>query len=351
MGVEELAIGVHEAERAGDPEVARVVEIERLPAALQRARLVAAPPGHGRHVVERPVGERVEALEQHGLELVALGHAGLLLQHDGDRGRQRTLDADRLPGEVGERARAVGLDHQHVDRDVSVDRQRDEIGLVGARLRREFAERTRRGELGLVGGDDGVVHDREAGVDLDVEAQLVVVAGRIGHQHLGDRSRCREVESGEVGDRAGSSVGFAPILGERLAGSDGRHVRRRGVVGVVPARGDGERQRDEHRQSTNGGAGASHVVLSSALGWGGGSAPTTPAPTIPVGRRYSEPQRCDWCQRSSQRSSTTSTTWATMPSSAAHRMVVHSQAPSLSAAARRPDSPRPDRPPAAPSAK
>ena len=47
----------------------------------------------------------------------------------------------------------------------------------------------------------------------------------------------------------------------------------------------------------------------------------------------------------------TSATWATIPSSAAHRIVVQSQAPSLSAAARRPDSPRPDRPPADPSAK
>ena len=58
-------------------------------------------------------------------------------------------------------------------------------------------------------------------------------------------------------------------------------------------------------------------------------------------RRHRVVVRCEACQCSSDRSSTTTTTWPAMPSAAVHRIVVHSSAPWSERAARRPASPRP----------
>jgi hypothetical protein len=170
------------------------------------------------------VGDGIEPLEEHGLEVVALAQPGLLEQHDGDGGRQGELHADLRAGEVGERAHRLGMRHEDLDRGVAVDRQRHEVGLVVGGVGGELAERARRRHLGLVARDERIVLRRPAGRDRHVEAELVVVAALVGQDHLDDRGGGGEVEARQVADRAGFAVGLAARLGERLTRHDGELV-------------------------------------------------------------------------------------------------------------------------------
>ncbi len=81
-----------------------------------------------------------------------------------------------VPVEVGERLGRARLEDQGVDREPPLDDDGDELGVVGGGEVDDLAERPAGGELRLVGGDQRVVGGREAGDDLDIEAQLVVVA-------------------------------------------------------------------------------------------------------------------------------------------------------------------------------
>ena len=58
------------------------------------------------------------------------------------------------------------------------------------------------------------------GCQLDVEAEVVVVAGLLGDDDVDDRRRRGEVEAGQVGDRPGRLVGGAAVGGEGRAGDD-----------------------------------------------------------------------------------------------------------------------------------
>ena len=157
-------------------------------------------------------------------------------EHRRDRRRQLALHADRGAAEVLEGRGLARLHDQPVDRGAAFDRDGDEVGLVGDGERDDLAERAARRELRVVGGDQRVVGGREAGLDLDVEAQLVEVAAFLGDQDLDDGGRGGEVEARQVGDGAGGPVGLAPFVGERFCRSRrrGRRCRCRPLLESSP---------------------------------------------------------------------------------------------------------------------
>ena len=229
---------VEHAEGTRDVVVRRVEQVERDAGPFELPRLVALVAGEPHDAVECPVGERVEAVEQHRLVVDTLLEARRG-EHRLDARRQRALHADRRAGEILELGCRTGMQDQPVDRAASFDRDGDEIGVVRCGVVEHLAEGSTGGELRLAAGDDRVVGGGEAGLQLHVQAQLVEVAGLLGDHDLDDRGRRREVEARQVRDRAGVAVGLAPRLWERLAGGDRRGLRRRpwsrwsALVGVV----------------------------------------------------------------------------------------------------------------------
>ena len=188
---------------------------------------------------------RVETLDRDGVEVGALDQAGAG-EHRRDRRWQLALDADRRTAEILERRGFARLHDQAVDRRATLDREGDELGLVGLAERDDLAERSARRELGVVGGDQRVVGGREAGLDLDVEAQCVEVPALLGDEHLDDRRRGGEVEARQVRDRAGGPVRLAAVVGERFGALDVGDIAGAAVaVGVVAAGGDADRHRGE----------------------------------------------------------------------------------------------------------
>ena len=87
------------------------------------------------------------------------------------------------------------MQDQPVDGTASLHCGGDEVGVVRGGVVEDFAEGSARGELGLAAGDERVVRSGEARLQLDVEAQLIEVAGLLGDDDLDDRSRRGEVET------------------------------------------------------------------------------------------------------------------------------------------------------------
>ena len=210
---------VQHAEGTGDVIIRRIEQVERDAGPFELPRLVALVSREPHDAVECPVGERVEAVEQHRLVLHTLLEARRS-EHRLDARRQRALDADRRAGEILELGSGTGMQDQPVDRAASFDGNGDEIGVVRCCVVEHLAEGSTGGELRLAAGDDWVVGGGEAGLQLHVQAQLVEVAGLLGDHDLDDRGRRREVEARQVRDRAGVAVGLAPRLWERFAGGD-----------------------------------------------------------------------------------------------------------------------------------
>ena len=226
---------VQHAEGTGDVVIRRIEQVERDAGPFELPRLVALVSREPHDAVECPVGERVEAVEQHRLVLHTLLEARRS-EHRLDARRQRALHADRRAGEILELGSRTGMQDQPVDRAASFDGNGDEIGVVRCCVVEHLAEGSTGGELRLAAGDDWVVGGGEAGLQLHVQAQLVEVAGLLGDHDLDDRGRRREVEARQVRDRAGVAVGLAPRLGN---GSPAATVRSSSaaVVAVVCAGG------------------------------------------------------------------------------------------------------------------
>ena len=137
-------------------------------------------------------------------------------------------------------------------------------------------------------GDQRVVGGREAGDDLDVEAQLVVVAALLGDEHIDHRRRRGEVEAGQVRDRPGVAVGGAAFVREPFAGDDGR-VRRLGRRAGADECGDRSDSASQRRRVRR-------------VCWIMRSITVPSAVPFALRRRRAGLRRCDTCQRSSTRS-------------------------------------------------
>ena len=101
---EELAARVDHPERPGHVVVDRVEQVVVDPGAIERSRLVALVAGKAVDIVEGDVGDRVEAVEQHRLVVLALDEA-FAGEHRLDRRGDRGLHPDRRAFQVGERPR------------------------------------------------------------------------------------------------------------------------------------------------------------------------------------------------------------------------------------------------------
>jgi hypothetical protein len=198
--------------------------------------------------------------EQDGVE-VDLDLADLVLVDArlGDHGPYRVgdpaLDAHGCRGEVRQLL-DVGavLDEQRLDRRLAIDDHRGDLRTRGV-AHRHLAERPDAGELHLVGGQQAHVRHREAGLDLHVEAQVVVVPLRVGGDRIEDGHRGAEVEPGGEGDLSRSPVRFAAFgvdrRQQRCVGCLARRCAGRVVTG---ARRGEQGSGDEQRESAEGGS-------------------------------------------------------------------------------------------------
>ena len=103
-----------------------------MPARFELARFVALVAGEPDDRLDRDVHRRVEAVEQHRVVVRALDQTGLR-QHRRDRRGELALHPDRGALEVGEFGRAPGLTISASIAGAALDREGDEIGVVGAR--------------------------------------------------------------------------------------------------------------------------------------------------------------------------------------------------------------------------
>ncbi len=217
-----------------------------MPARVELPGLVALVARESDDRLDGDVLHGVEAVEQHRVEVLPSTRPACA-SIAATLGGSLPLTPIVVPARSASSVATPGLDDQRIDRGRTFDRDHDEVGVVGGSELHDLAERSARGELGVVLGDERVVGRREARRDLDVEAHGVVVALLVGDEDVDDRRGRREVEAGQVGDRAGGLVGGAAILGERLAGHDRTSVSPEAleplasvvVVGGVAGRGGG----------------------------------------------------------------------------------------------------------------